>query len=310
MTIIDDISDLQSLANPVVTSGTFDGVHIGHQKILQRIKALARSIQGTSVVVTFWPHPRFVLGNGWGELKLLTTFDEKAQLLADSGLDVLVKVPFTRSFSELSSQHFIQEYIVNRLKTKKLVIGYDHRFGRNREGSFEYLRDHQQQFGFEIEEIPRQDIDHVAVSSTKIRKALQQGEVMVAQKLLGRPYQLRGIITKGDQLGRTMGYPTANIHIAEEFKLIPSDGVYAVRVGLKAGNLDGMMNIGVRPTISGTRRQIEVNIFDFDRDIYGQAIEITFVKMLREERKFENKQALASQLGIDKEHALQVLRQS
>ena len=279
MKVIDDLTKLEQPRNAVVTSGTFDGVHVGHQKILQRINKLARDNNGQSVVVTFWPHPRFVLGNGWGDLKLLTTFEEKAELLAENGIDFLVKVPFTRAFSELSSADFIREVLVDKIGTRKLIIGYDHKFGKNREGSFEYLKENQELFGFEIEEISRQDIDSVGVSSTKIREALLSKDVGTAQKLLGRPYHLKGIVTKGDQLGRKLGYPTANIYIAEEFKLIPADGVYAVRVHMNTGSYQGMLNIGVRPTISGKRRQIEVNIFDFGEDIYGRSIQLEFVSV-------------------------------
>ncbi len=307
MKILTGIEQLHALDHAVVTTGTFDGVHLGHQKILKRINKIANKEEGTSVVVTFWPHPRFVLGNGWGDLRLLTTFDEKAQRLSESGVDVLVRIPFTRSFSELSSDEFIRQ-VISKLGTKKLVIGYDHKFGRNREGSFEYLQANHKLYGFEIEEIPRHEIDSVGVSSTKIRKALNMGEVDVAGKLLGRPYVLTGIVTKGDQLGRTLGFPTANIHIAEEFKLIPGHGVYAVMVHLQENKVfGGMMNIGIRPTISGTRRQIEVNIFDFDEDIYGRKIQISFVQMLREERRFESKQQLAEQLHLDKRAALKAL---
>ncbi len=306
MRVIDDLSDIEKPRNAVVTSGTFDGVHLGHQKILRKLIKTAKEVNGESVVVTFWPHPRFVLGNGWGDLRLLTTFEEKAQFLAENGVDCLVKVPFTRSFSELSSKDFIQNVLVDKLETRKLIIGYDHKFGKNREGGFEYLKENQGLFGFEVEEIPRHDIDSVGVSSTKIRNALSIGDVEEARKLLGRSYTLSGIVIKGDQFGRQLGYPTANVYIAEEFKLIPADGVYAMLVHLKSGVYQGMMNIGVRPTISGKRRQIEVNIFDFDKDVYGQSIKLEFVSKLREERKFESKDHLKEQLGRDKIAALSV----
>ena len=308
MKVIEDLSALERPLNAVVTSGTFDGVHLGHQKILKKLLNTAKEINGESIVLTFWPHPRFVLGNGWGDLRLLTTFEEKAKLLAETGLDYLVKVPFTRAFSELSSNDFVQNIIVDKLGTQKLIIGYDHKFGKNREGGFDYLKEHQDTFGFEVEEIPRHDIDSVGVSSTEIRQALFSGNVQEAQKLLGRSYTLSGIVIKGDQFGRQLGYPTANIYIAEEFKLIPGDGVYAMLVHLKGGIYQGMMNIGVRPTISGKRRQIEVNIFDFEEDIYGQSIKLEFVAKLREEQKFESKDHLKQQLGRDKLAALSIFR--
>lgn len=307
MQIIDNLQE-SAIAEAVVTSGTFDGVHIGHQKILKRIKDLAKDIGGKSVVVTFWPHPKFVLGNGWGDLKLLTTFEEKAQLMADNEIDYLIKIPFTREFSQLSSSEFVSEIIVKKLGTKKLVIGYDHKFGRNREGSFDYLKQHQEKFGFEIEEIPRQDVDHVGVSSTQIRSHLLTGNVGDASKLLGRNFVLSGIVVKGDQVGRKLGYPTANIYVAEEFKLIPSDGVYVVKVHLDEGSYQGMMNIGLRPTLGGIRKQIEVNIFDFDRDIYGRRLKIEFIQRLRDERKFNGKEELVNQLALDKIATLEAFR--
>ena len=306
MKVIEDLSVIEKPRNAVVTSGTFDGVHQGHQKILRKLINSAKEVNGETVVVTYWPHPRAVLGNGWGDLRLLTTFEEKAHLLAENGIDYLVKIPFTRTFSELSSKDFIQNLLVGRLGTHKLIIGYDHKFGKNRESGFEYLKENQSFFGFEVEEIPRHDIDSVGVSSTEIRKALFDGEVEEAQKLLGRPYTLSGIVIKGDQFGRQLGYPTANIYIAEEFKLIPRDGVYAMMVHLKSGIYQGMMNIGIRPTISGKRRQIEVNIFEFEEDIYGQSIKLEFVSRLREERRFESKDHLKEQLGRDKIAALSV----
>ena len=307
MKIIEDITQIQGITNPVVTSGTFDGVHIGHQKILKRVTGLARSLGGESVVITYWPHPRFVLGEGWGDLRLLTTFLEKAEFLSDQGIDYLIKIPFTREFSQMSSMDFIREIIIDRIGTRKLVIGYDHKFGKNRDGGFDFLQKNQLQFGFEVEEIPRLDIDSVGISSTKIRTALKNGQCEEAASFLGRIYTLKGIVIKGDQLGRTLGFPTANIYVAEEFKLIPSDGVYAVKVIVQSKKYQGMLNIGIRPTIAGTRMQIEVNIFDFDADIYGQNIQVEFVKMLRSERKFESKEALSQQLYHDKEHALAVL---
>ncbi len=307
MKIIEDLSQISGIRNPVVTSGTFDGVHVGHQKILKRVTDLAKKQQGDSVVITYWPHPRFVLGKGWGDLRLLTTFLEKATFLAEQGIDYLIKIPFTREFSEMSSTKFIQDIIIDKIGTKKLVIGYDHKFGRNREGSFQFLQENQTNFGFEIEEIPRLDIDDVGISSTKIRNALKAGHCEEAASFLGRVYSLKGIVIKGDQLGRTLGYPTANIYIAEEFKLIPSDGVYAVNVIVREKRFQGMLNIGIRPTVAGTRMQIEVNLFDFDQDIYGQNIQVEFIKMLRNEMKFASKEALSEQLYHDKQHALAVL---
>lgn len=309
MKVIDDLSEKHSFRNAVVTSGTFDGVHVGHRKILKHVIDLANSSGGESVVITYWPHPRFVLGNGWGSLKLLTTFAEKADVLAESGIDFLVKLPFTRKFSEMSSKSFIEDILINKIGTKKLVIGYDHRFGKNREGSFDYIKENQRQFGFDVDEIPRHDIDNVTVSSTKIRQALAEGQIEESSKLLGRDFSINGIVVKGDQLGRTMGFPTANISVQEEFKLIPRDGVYAVTVTINGETFKGMLNIGKRPTLNGAKHQIEVNIFNFSKDIYGLNVGIQFKKFLRAEAKFEGLDALKKQLYNDKEVALAVLNQ-
>jgi len=291
----------------VVTSGTFDGLHIGHQKILGRLREIARERGGETVVVTFWPHPRMVLKPDDDSLKLLSTFDEKVKLFEQQGIDHLVRIPFTKAFSQLSSDAFIREVLVDKIGTQNLVIGYDHRFGKNREGSFEYLKEHAGDYGFQVEEIPRQDIEDVGVSSTKIRQALNSGDIFTANDYLGRPYQLCGKVIQGDQLGRSWGFPTANLQIPEKYKLIPMDGIYACRVCWAERTYDGMMYIGVRPTIDGLKRNIEVNIFDFNNDIYGEILEVSFVGQIREDIKFENVTLLKEQLGRDKESALKVL---
>ncbi|MFY0687072.1 MAG: bifunctional riboflavin kinase/FAD synthetase [Cyclobacteriaceae bacterium] len=307
MKIIENLTSI-SFKNAIVTSGTFDGVHFGHKKILDNLVNQAQSLGGESVVMTYWPHPRFVLGKDAGMLKLLNTFDEKARLLEDCGIDYLVKVLFTREFSQLTSQQFVQDVLIGKLNVRKLIIGYDHRFGRDQEGSFEYLSQNQDKLGFQVEEIPRQDIDHVGVSSTRIRKALEKGDVELANEHLGWQYLLSGIVTKGEQLGRKIGFPTANIYVTDDFKLIPGDGVYAVTVKLKSGIFKGMLNIGNRPTVNGHKKTIEVNIFDFDQDIYGQIIEVSFVKQLRKEQKFEGLVELRQQLQIDKLNAIEAIK--
>lgn len=308
MQLIENLADFDAPDYTVVTSGTFDGVHVGHQKILSKIRQIAREKNGKSVVLTFWPHPRFVLKNT-SDFRLLSTFEEKADLLAENGIDYLVKIPFTRAFSELSSDQFIREVLVRQLKTQKLVIGYDHRFGKNREGSFEYLMEHSGSYGFEIEEIPRQDIENVGVSSTKIRAALSNGDIYPATECLGRYYALSGFVKDGDRIGRSIGFPTANIDVPESYKLIPSDGAYAVYVEVNGEKLQGMMNIGQRPTVSGQERRIEVNIFDFDQNIYNQRITVQFVKLLRHERKFAGIEELKDQLKHDKTEAMHILNQ-
>ena len=293
----------------VVTSGTFDGVHVGHQKILSRLREIARDKGGETVVVTFWPHPRLVLRPDDDSLKLLSTFDEKIRLFEELGIDHVVRVPFTKEFSQLSSDEFIRRVLVDKIGTQYLVIGYDHRFGKNREGSFEYLKEHAPEYGFQVEEIPRQDIEDVGVSSTKIRKALEAGDIFTANDYLGRPYEMQGEVVKGDQLGRSWGFPTANLQVHEKYKLIPKDGIYACRVRCRGQHFEGMMYIGVRPTINGVQRNIEVNIFDFDQDIYGQMLEVFFIGQIREDMKFENVDLLKEQLGRDKVAALEVLSQ-
>ncbi|SDC79954.1 riboflavin kinase / FMN adenylyltransferase [Algoriphagus faecimaris] len=303
MKIYEGLQDFAPIPNPVVTSGTFDGVHLGHQKILLRLKELAKLQGGETVLITFWPHPRLVLYPKEHKLRLLSTFEEKAKLLRQFGVDHLISIPFTKEFSQLSSEEFIQKILVDKIGTKRLVIGYDHRFGKNREGSFEYLQNHSDQFGFELEEISRQDVDAIGVSSTKIRKALESGEVITANQYLGRPYELNGIVIKGQQIGRSIGFPTANIHIPNDYKLIPKDGVYAVRA-LVAGKIhNAMLNIGNRPTVDGNKQTVEAHLFDFKGDLYDQQITIYLESYLREEQKFENLEGLKAQLIIDQEEA-------
>ncbi|MGM0946281.1 MAG: bifunctional riboflavin kinase/FAD synthetase [Bacteroidota bacterium] len=303
MKIYEGLQDFASIPNPVVTSGTFDGVHLGHQKILLRLKELAKLQGGETVLITFWPHPRLVLYPKEHQLRLLSTFEEKAKLLRQFGVDHLISIPFTKEFSQLSSEEFIQKILVDKIGTKRLVIGYDHRFGKNREGSFEYLQNHSDEFGFELEEISRQDVDAIGVSSTKIRKALESGEVITANQYLGRPYELNGIVIKGQQIGRSIGFPTANIHIPNDYKLIPKDGVYAVRA-LVAGKIhNAMLNIGNRPTVDGNKQTVEAHLFDFKGDLYDQQITIYLESYLREEQKFENLEGLKAQLIIDQEEA-------
>ncbi|GAB4026573.1 bifunctional riboflavin kinase/FAD synthetase [Spirosoma koreense] len=307
MIIYRSLSDIEPLPNAVVTSGTFDGVHRGHQKILARLTEVASQSGGESVLITYWPHPRTVVSNDSQNLKLLTTLDEKIELLDLAGVDHLVVIPFTRSFSELTSEEYIQQILIDRIGTRKLVIGYDHRFGRDREGGFDYIRTHQSEYGFEVEEIPRQDIDAVGVSSSKIRAALNEGNVRTANQFLGRPYSMTGTIVKGRQLGRTIGFPTANLQVDDPSKLVPANGVYAVEVLYAGQTLGGMLNIGFRPTVAGTNQTIETYIFDFDKDIYGEHMTLKFREFLRPEQKFDGLPALVAQLKQDEEVARKVI---
>ncbi|MCE7056729.1 bifunctional riboflavin kinase/FAD synthetase [Algoriphagus sp. AGSA1] len=307
MKIYEGLADFPRLSNAIVTSGTFDGVHLGHQKILHRIRELARSVNGETVLITFWPHPRLVLYPEEHNLRLLSTFEEKAKHLRQFGIDHLVTIPFTKEFSQLSSKEFIETVLVDTIQTKKLVIGYDHRFGKNREGSFEYLKSHHQEYGFELEEISRQDVEDIGVSSTKIRHALETGDISTAINCLGRPYELNGLVIKGQQIGRSIGFPTANIHIPNDYKLIPKDGVYAVEAMVNGALYKAMLNIGNRPTVNGTKKTVEANLFDFQGDLYDKQITIYFKAFLREEQKFDGLEALKNQLFIDQRNAKNLL---
>jgi riboflavin kinase/FMN adenylyltransferase len=307
MKIYEGLGEFPILKNAVVTSGTFDGVHLGHQKILQRVLEIAERIDGETVLITFWPHPRLVLFPEEHKLRLLSTFEEKAKLLRELGIDHLISIPFTKEFSELTSQEFIENVLVNKIQCKKLVIGYDHRFGKNREGSFEYLQANHLKFGFELEEIPRQDVDDIGVSSTKIRKALEAGDVTMALNYLGRPYELNGLVIKGQQIGRSIGFPTANVHIPNDYKLIPQNGVYAVQAAVNGNLHKAMLNIGNRPTVDGSKTTVEAHLFDFQGDLYDKQITIYFKAFLREERKFDGLEELKAQLKLDQINAKKLL---
>jgi riboflavin kinase/FMN adenylyltransferase len=308
MNVYHGLEEFRKLDNAVVTSGTFDGVHLGHRKILNRLIEVAQQTKGESVVITFYPHPRSVISPDNKIVNLLSTLDEKIELLEKSGIQHLVIIPFTREFSELTSEEFIQKILIQTIGTKTLVIGFDHRFGKNREGSFEYLKAHKENYGFEIEEISRQDIENIGVSSSKIRKALQDGDIELADHFLGRSYSLSGVIVKGKQLGRTIGFPTANIQVREVAKLIPTNGVYAVKVEYKNEEFNGMLNIGNRPTVDGTFQTIEVNIFEFDREIYGENLTVEFIKKIRNEQKFNGLNELKAQIAKDKITCTEILK--
>ena len=309
MKIYHSIDDFSKLDNAVVTSGTFDGVHIGHQKILERLKEIAEKFNGETVVITFWPHPRLVLYPDDQSLKVLNTFEEKAELLKAEGIQHLLRIPFTKEFSQISSQQFIDHILVKQIGTRKLVIGYDHRFGKNREGSFEQLKINGPQYGFDVEEISRQDVDEVGVSSTKIRNALVAGDIDTANHFLGRPYMITGRVIKGDKLGRVLGFPTANIDIDSHNKLVPAEAIYAVEVEHENHHCGGMLYIANLSTVGGTKRSIEVNIFDFDKDIYGENLTIKLLASIRKDAHFVDLEALKNQLKADKESAISLLKE-
>lgn len=307
MKVYRGLDEFKKLDYAVVTSGTFDGVHFGHQRILQRVTEVAGKFNGESVLLTYWPHPRFVLYPGQ-ELYLLSSIEEKTELLGQNHIDHLIILPFTKAFADLTSEDFIREILVDKIGTKKLVIGYDHKFGKNREGSFEELKKDGPLYGFEVEEIPKQMIENNAVSSTKIRRALMAGDVSTANEYLGRTYSIHGTVIEGDKIGRTIQFPTANIEVSFINKLIPAEGIYAVTVSMGKHSYKGMLNIGYRPTFGGTQKRVEVHIFDFSENIYGKPMRIDFHARIRSEIKFENAASLKAQLLLDKEETVKILK--
>ncbi len=282
----------------VVTIGTFDGVHLGHRKIIDRLNESARANGWESCVLTFFPHPRMVLQKD-ASIQLINTIDERAQLLHNIGLDHLVIHPFTLDFSRYHAETFVEEILVNSLNVKKVIIGYDHRFGRNRNANIEDLRKFGEKLGFEVEEISKQELEDVAISSTKIRKALTQGEIHLANNYLGIPFSLSGKVVYGKQIGNTIGYPTANLRIEEDYKLIPAQGVYVVQCVIEGVNVYGMMNIGTNPTVGGNAQSIETYFFDFNKDLYGKKLEIQLLKRIRDEQTFDSVDDLVVAMQAD-----------
>lgn len=306
MKIIRSIADFDSSEKTIVTIGTFDGIHIGHKKILKNLITTAREEGKKSVLLTFFPHPRMVLQKD-KTILLLNTLDEKSVLLEKMGLDFLIIHPFSKEFSRLTALEFVRDILVNKLNTSRLIIGYDHHFGKNREGNIHQLKEYSLLYDFKIEEIPAQDIDDVSVSSTKIRKALKEGNLKTANNYLGYYYMLSGTVVNGKKLGGTIGFPTANIEIKEPYKLIPSTGVYIIRTRINGDLYNGIMNIGFNPTVLGKHQTIEAHLFDFNENIYGEKIKIEFLYFLREEQKFKSVEELVTQLNIDKENAISFL---
>ncbi|MCB0409710.1 MAG: bifunctional riboflavin kinase/FAD synthetase [Flavobacteriales bacterium] len=307
MKIYHNISEFSGVNKSVVTTGTFDGVHLGHQVILNRLKEIAEKKGGETVILTFFPHPRMVLYPEQNDLRLINTIEERIELLKNTGIDHLIIHPFSKEFSRLSSIDFVRDILVNQLHTHKLVIGYDHHFGRNREGTFEHLQEYGPLYGFNVEEIPAQEIQQINISSTKIRNSLMDGEINAANQFLGYHYFLQGTVIPGNQIGRKIGFPTANIKVNEWYKLIPAKGVYAVKINIDNNTFNGMLNIGTRPTINGAETTIEVNIFNFNEDIYNKDIKIEFVERIRHEQKFEELESLKKQLEIDRQTTIQIL---
>ena len=286
----------------VLTIGTFDGVHIGHQKIIERLNQIKSKDFERSMILTFYPHPRMVLDQS-NDIKMLTTMEEKIHLLEKFGLDDLIIEPFTKEFSRLSALDFVRNILVNQLNIKKLVIGYDHHFGKNREGNFEQLSEYGELYDFKVEEISAQEIESVSVSSTKIRKAIENGDMEKANKYLGYNYLLTGKIITGQGIGRKINFPTVNLHIAEDYKLIPSKGVYIVKAHFNEKSNFGIMNIGFRPTVGGKGQTIEIHLLDFKDDLYGSTMQIEVLMRLRDEKKFESIEELATQISKDEKSA-------
>lgn len=299
MKVYNGLEEFTPVKNAIVTTGTFDGVHLGHITIIQHLKKIASKFNGETVVITFHPHPRMVL-NKDADIRLICTIDERIDLLSKAGIDHLIIIPFSKEFSRISSVEFVRDILVNQIGTKKLVIGYDHHFGRNREGSFEHLKEFGPVYGFEVEEIPAIDIDDINISSTKIREALNEGDIEKTKEFLGRNFSLQGIVVAGDQIGRSMGFPTANISVQESYKLLPKIGVYAVRVTFNHQTFEGMLNIGFRPTIDqqdGLR--IEVHLFNYDGILYNKVLKIEFIERIRNEKHFNSVSELKDQLEQD-----------
>lgn len=308
MNVTHSIFDFKPTQKTFVTIGTFDGVHVGHQKIIKKLVKNAKASGKKSVLLTFFPHPRMVLQKDV-HIQLINTIREKTDLLEALGLDYLIIHPFSKEFSRMTALKFVRDVLVDKLHTAKLIIGYDHHFGKNREGNIEQLTEYSHLYDFEVEEIPVQDIDDVSVSSTKIRRALLDGALKTANKYLGYNFSITGKVVSGKQLGSTIGFPTANIHIYENYKLIPKTGVYVVQSELNGSTYCGMMNIGNRPTVSGTYQTIEVHYFNYNQNLYDTEVRVSLLYYLREEKKFESVENLKEQLQKDKSATLKFLEE-
>ena len=307
MKVVYDIEEFDPQKPVVLTQGTFDGVHFGHRRILRHVVSEARKIGGVSVLLTFYPHPRLVLYPDDNELKLLTTIEEKVDLVSALGIDYLIIIPFTKELSRLRASDFVRDILVEQLHISKLIIGYDHRFGRNREGGLQEMSRFSETYNFDLEEIPPQDIDDSIVSSTKIRKALLEGDVHLAKDYLGDLYTISGKVEEGLQRGTAIGYPTANVRVSSSYKLIPQNGVYAVWVYVDKIKYAGMLNIGYNPTFEDKKWSMEVHILNFNKNIYHHKILISFCSRIREEMKFENVTSLVNQLTKDERKVRSIL---
>ena len=306
MKIYKSINEYNESKNSIVTIGTFDGIHKGHQKIFNKVINASKQNNLTSVVLTFFPHPRIIL-NKYNDIKMIDTLDEKIDHLKKIGIDHLIIHPFDKKFSLLSAEQFIKEYLVEKLKLKHIIIGYDHRFGKGREASVSDLKEYSREFNFVVDEIDAQEVEKIAISSTKIRNSINEGDLKTTRTYLGRFFSLTGKVVKGDGLGKQINYPTANISIEEDYKIIPKDGVYYIKTRIDNKLYNGMMNIGHRPTIGTKEKSIEVNLFNFDIDIYDKIISVDVVEKIRDEKKFSSIEDLKTQLSKDEEYCLKLI---
>lgn len=309
MKIYTDLANYTSKNKTYVTIGTFDGVHLGHQKVLSNLVIGAIKNNASSVLLTFFPHPRMVLQKD-SKIKLINTIEERIELLKKTGLDALVIHEFTEDFAEKTALDFVKNVLVDHLKISNLIIGYDHRFGKNREGNFDQLTKYGKIFGFEVTKISQQEIDNITISSTKIRKAIELGNMEEANRYLGYCFMLTGEVVKGNNLGEKIGFPTANLEIKESYKLLPKTGSYVVKAQLENETVYGMMNIGCNPTVEGKKQTIEIHFFDFNKDLYGKKIQIDVLKFLRDEQKFDSVEDLKNQLKTDKQKSLENINNS
>ena len=307
MRIFHQLDQIPVFKNAVITIGSFDGVHLGHAKIIEQMQAEAQQVSGESVLITFYPHPRQILNPDSAPIHILNTASEKTALLSQKAVENLVIVPFDKAFSQMKAAAYIENFLVKYFRPHSIIIGYDHRFGKAREGNYEMLERYASQFNYRVIEIPKKVLEDSGISSTRIRKAIAEADIEKANQLLGYDYFFSGTVTEGNQLGRKIGFPTANLRLEDPEKLIPSFGVFAVEVQIEgyAKPFRGMLNIGTRPTVDGKKRTTEVNIFDFDETIYGKTVTLTLKKHLRNEIKFENLEALKTQLAKDKAESLQ-----
>lgn len=318
MKIYRNLEEFTALENAIVTIGTFDGVHIGHQKIIKKLTDCAKETGGETVLLTFFPHPRLIINPEDEDLRLINDIEEKVNQLALAGLDHLIITPFTRDFSNQTAEEYIKNVLVDKLGTKVIIIGYDHHFAKDRKGNINNLIELSEIFDFQVKEIPKQDIEDVGVSSTRIREALILGNIETANKYLGYPFEITGTVVKGDQIGRTIGFPTANLHVFEPHKLIPAYGIYAVEVEIysslstvSSGDykrvipekiMNGMCYIGTRPTVDGMNRKIEVNLLDFSEDLYSKTLRVKFLSYIRGDERYESLEELQAQIKIDEKN--------